>query len=88
MSSLFAAFLAIHEADLVNPCRLERDLLDLADPVIRIKLILGKGRDHLEHSVGETSNIQYIRALDGLRGRVRLDVDADAFSVDLAERTA
>ena len=62
-------------------CASRFNSFDPSDPVIRFKLPRSKHRNHFEYLIGESPDVQDVRALRGLRRLIRLDVQANQASL-------
>src|SRR5437868_3443033 len=58
--------------------------VDHVDPVLTFQAAVGECSDDFEDLVREASDVQDVFAVCGLRGRVRLDVDADHLRLRVA----
>ena len=54
---------------------------DLSDPVVRLESPRSERRDHFEHLIGESPDVQDVRPLRSLRRLVRLDIQTNQASL-------
>src|ERR1041385_4636096 len=61
----------------IRPSLLQCYFFDPRDPAVRLEVPRSERRDHLEHMIGESPDVQDVRAFGSLRRLVRLDVQTN-----------